>query len=194
MFAYCLNNPISMIDPTGSCGYIYSIYFWSDCGEIDCPQSKNYVDCDFTEELAVLRGETDTYKGVTVHRDAASGTGFSYGSIHIDPESGDSWSDIMLLRHEYGHTVQLEELGYAGYTALVVIPSVGGFLADSIGILDALDTYYYSLPWERQADTYGGVIRNYPTDIRMGYAYMEYEFFVARVTGDEEFFSQFSYL
>lgn len=43
MFAYCLNNPVVMADPSGACGYIYSIYFWSDCGKKTCVDSKSYV-------------------------------------------------------------------------------------------------------------------------------------------------------
>ena len=41
MFAYCLNNPGNMVDPTGHCCVIWGYNLW-DCGECTCRDSANY--------------------------------------------------------------------------------------------------------------------------------------------------------
>jgi hypothetical protein len=55
------------------------------------------------------------------------------------------------LNHEYGHTIQLKLLGVTKYTVFIGIPSALS------GGLEELD--YYSMPWERSADLFGGVKR-----------------------------------
>lgn len=52
------------------------------------------------------------------------------------------------LRHEYGHTKQLDKLGIVKYTAFIFIPSAS---------TDGLDPNYYNYPWEVTADKYGEV-------------------------------------
>ena len=55
------------VDPYGLCREVGpNLYKVIDCGEIDCKMSNNYIEGDFSAELAVLRGETDTYKGVKI--------------------------------------------------------------------------------------------------------------------------------
>ncbi|MEG1519573.1 MAG: hypothetical protein RR458_01175 [Clostridia bacterium] len=67
------------------------------------------------------------------------------------------------LNHEYGHTLQYDNLGLIGYLAKVAIPSVDGFYKDLERQKD-MDTYdktfYYKQPWENSADILGGVIRD----------------------------------
>ena len=43
MFTYCTNNPVNFHDPTGLCKNTFSFYFKVDCGQKNCPQSKNYI-------------------------------------------------------------------------------------------------------------------------------------------------------
>ena len=43
MFAYCLNNPVALVDPAGLCSYISSLGGWVDCGKKTCVDSKSYV-------------------------------------------------------------------------------------------------------------------------------------------------------
>ena len=62
-------------------------------------------------------------------------------------------TDTDLVRHDYGHTQQLKELGVFTYTTTVVIPSVTGYIIDVIVGME--NELYYSLPWERQADIMG---------------------------------------
>ena len=103
--------------------------------------------------------------------------------IFIDAEIGVTFGGVNLLRHEYGHTVQLKELGYFWYTLLVVAPSVSCFTASNLGMLDV---DYYSIPWEFEADINGGVERIGGYDTQLAYFYMDYSAFVAYITGNEE--------
>ena len=162
MFAYCLNNPICVIDPTGTCGYVFSIYFWSDCGEIDCPHSRAYKEGDFSEELAVLRGKTDTYKGHKVYKVLGDDEGLSFGNIYLGKNTLDTWGDVLLLRHEYGHTIQLEKLGVEGYVPFVAIPSVIGIIKRKMNLITWDE--YYMLPQELQANVYGNAIEKVTLD------------------------------
>ncbi len=55
------------------------------------------------------------------------------------------------VRHEYGHCVQLDEVGMLKYLVFVAGPSVKGYWS---GLSDSA---YYSQPWEYGADMYGGL-------------------------------------
>ena len=56
--------------------------------------------------------------------------------------------------HEYGHRLQLDEMGYVDYTLNVAAPYVVAWFVDLQG---KLPFDYYSSPWEAGADKYGGV-------------------------------------
>ena len=174
MFAYCSNNPVFFLDPDGLCRVVGpNLIKVIDCGEIDCTMSDSYVEGDYSEELAVLRGETDIYKGCKVHKNMPSDAGFSFGDIYLPQNAGDTIHDVMHLRHEYGHGL--------AYAVLVVIPSVTFYMIDSL-----VDVYipYYSLPWEFEADRLGNVtIRTY--DPAYFYSYMEYTKTVSWATGNK---------
>ena len=43
MFAYCLNNPVNMIDPNGMCSKFLGFLWKVDCKSPSCPDSKNYI-------------------------------------------------------------------------------------------------------------------------------------------------------
>ena len=59
-----------------------------------------------------------------------------------------------MIRHEYGHTKQLEQLGIVKYFFCIMIPSALEW---------GIDDEYYRRPWEIVADIYGGVqSRSYP--------------------------------
>ena len=62
-------------------------------------------------------------------------------------------NDVKKIKHEYGHFLQLEELGVNSYVQNVFVPSLKGFWS---GV--AYDDYY-SQPWEYGADLYGNVRR-----------------------------------
>ena len=63
-------------------------------------------------------------------------------------------TDVNTVKHEYGHKVQLNNMGLFCYTKNIAIPSVVANVAERMG---NLPFDYYSSPWESEADYYGGV-------------------------------------
>jgi len=64
-----------------------------------------------------------------------------------------------LLKHEYGHVVQLGLLGFTNYCKYVAVPSISVFWASEQ--VAWLNDSYYSFPWEYQADQFGGASHRY---------------------------------
>lgn len=58
------------------------------------------------------------------------------------------------LRHEYGHTLQLNDLGLGTYLTTVVAPSVTCYWLTDAGVLP--DEIYNNYPWEYKANELGG--------------------------------------
>ena len=54
MFVYCLNNPISFVDSSGTCSYNKITGEWCDCGRGDCPSSASFL--PFTASMGVALG------------------------------------------------------------------------------------------------------------------------------------------
>ena len=69
------------------------------------------------------------------------------------------------VRHEYGHTIQLQQLGVGKYLFCIGIQSVFNW-----GTGD-----YYDKPWEITADFYGGVQSRIHdgSNIKSGFMYLE---------------------
>ncbi len=97
------------------------------------------------------------YKGKLVFRLPIGENAFSFGIIVLG--TGISKTDYDTVKHEYGHTLQFEKLGFWGFTFQVAIPSVKGYL---LSTMDKLPINYYSQPWEYEADKLGGVDRGVP--------------------------------
>lgn len=107
-------------------------------------------DRDNTSEEKVINANYYAfYKNVFVIKVPIKNSGFSFGIIFL----GNEVENNNTVKHEYGHYLQLKEVGIYKYTRYVFIPSVRGFWS---GI-----PYeeYYSQPWEYGADLYGGVNR-----------------------------------
>ena len=80
--------------------------------------------------------------------------GVSLGNyIFLDYDN--SLSD-QLIHHELGHQKQSIQYGWL-YLFIVGLPSIIGNIYGRIMKKDA--KWYYNLPWEKQADKLGGVIR-----------------------------------
>lgn len=58
-----------------------------------------------------------------------------------------------MLKHEYGHTIQLRLKGNASYIFEVTIPSM---LINALDRMDKLPYNYYTYPFEAEANRYGG--------------------------------------
>jgi RHS repeat-associated protein len=162
MFSYCLNNPVTHADAGGNLpsGIINPNAMTHNGGSIRPISDKERKErelrrqsrCLFnTSEEAVLYAQDFAfYKGV-LYVKVPGKSGFSFGMVFFSSEI----DDINLVRHEYGHTQQLDLLGVEDYLINVVSPSVICFwLSRDNPKLAAL---YYYLPWEYVANQYGGV-------------------------------------
>lgn len=109
-----------------------------------------------------------SYNGIVVIKLPIENNAFSYGVIVL----GEEIYDENTIKHEYGHYLQLKELGLIRYTRYVFLPSLISFWRD----VEYND--YYSLPWEYGADLYGEVNRDsykYHSDtLKNYYSYWNY--------------------
>ena len=176
MFAYCGNCPVMYIDYSGMVrnsilgdNHISSdMFFMSNgrsgggiepSGRTAFAKAIENVIAFFSNEdpNAVLNTDWFAYyMGVPVVKLPIGVNAFSFGIIFL----GDKVRDKNTVRHEYGHSVHLSQIGFVNYTTKVFIPSLCGFWS-GVQYQD-----YYSQPWEYIADFLGGVERT-------GYQYSE---------------------
>ena len=124
----------------------------------------------------------DLYKGaLVISTGLMDNCGFSYGAIFLADNISATSAGVQTVRHEYGHTLQLEEMGILSYTTFVVAPSIVCYWLDEAGSLDA---HYYSLPWEYEADIYGGVKGRAGYSSSVKQSYFLYKFFVSYFSGN----------
>ena len=104
------------------------------------------------------------YKGKLVFRINGTRSG-SFGAIFLSKSENQFRNPEDTVRHEYGHTQQLAQLGIVKFAIGIGIPS---WL--NLGSGD-----YYDKPWEVTADIYGGVqSRNHSQSyIDAGFSYLE---------------------
>ena len=177
MFAYCGNTPVSNYDPTGNYYAKAEDRITTGCsGRGGAPASTvrpnspdlapqpnpepngfigfiNFI--TNTDEQAVLEEEhLAFYKGKLIVKTSGN-SGFSCGIIFI----GNDVNSTSVVRHEYGHTQQLEALGLTTYLSTVVLPSTVCFHLTQAGVLPHEN--YYNYPWEYKADQFGDVTRDY---------------------------------
>ena len=88
------------------------------------------------------------YKGALVVETPFDAS-FSYGFIGLSTlqQNADT------LKHEYGHIVQLKNMGIGRYITDVVVPSA---TINILGRLDKLPYDYYTYPFEAEANKLGG--------------------------------------
>ena len=118
-----------------------------------------------SSEEAVLAAEHYAfYNGVLVVRTNGDRSG-SFGVIFLTRETNTRSYPEDMVRHEYGHIKQLEQLGVAKYFLCIFIPSWQKW-----GSKD-----YYNKPWEITADSLGSVQSRPHTngDISEGFAYLD---------------------
>ena len=91
------------------------------------------------------------YRGVFVLKTRTRAS-FSFGLIGLSRYQ----QSAAMLRHEYGHRLQLRKLGLWRYIRRVAVPSV---TANLLSRRDKLPYDYYGSPWEAEADQLGQVQR-----------------------------------
>lgn len=182
MFAYCGDNPVMMIDPYGTAWYDFFLNITRFCFGI----SKNYLadevylgskktfdavtevaenivedyinyNTSNTSEQAVIDAHYfSSYKGKLVIKLPIGTNAFSFGIMFIGDDVGSRSDPIETIQHEYGHTVQYDQMGFNDYLFDVAIPSVTANILQRQG---KLPYDYYGSPWESEADRLGGVSR-----------------------------------
>lgn len=118
---------------------------------------KNFNPLNSDEKVVLDANYFSIYEKHLVIRQGGFGKrSFSIGVMFIDrAESSDNPLSIKTVPHEYGHTVQLRQLGLVRYLASIAIPSIKS---------KAEGEAYYDQPWEVTADVYGGVDRTHTSE------------------------------
>ena len=178
-FAYCFNNPINMDDETGhwpkwikraakavvnTAKKVVNNVKKVVKGIAD--DFKNFDVNNQSEKTVLDSNYFSAYKGVPVVRTDGTRSG-SFGVIFLTHETNNRDNAEGIVRHEYGHTKQLEELGPINYLITVGIPSA----------LDLGDEWgggiYEQKPWEVMADIYGEteLLPHSQNDVNAAYKY-----------------------
>ena len=165
MFAYCGNNPANGSDPTGQWIIADGLeWLWDNVVE----PAAEWVSDEIIEPVVKYVNNDDPkycenhffsfYRGAPVFNveskfiEDIGLTSWSFGVIVLNNKKGDSdFEDT--LKHEYGHTVQMKNLGIAEYSAKVAGPSIVYNLMSRGN--EYLSDLYYCMPWERVADYFG---------------------------------------
>ena len=175
LYAYCANNPVMGCDPDGRIdwrkifGWIVSVVSfivrlpiqlvvgvvgvtanliagasWSDLGE----DLKNLNPFNQDEQKALDSNIISYYKGALVirHHIPEATSASILGTIFLNRNE----TEKEVVMHEWGHTVQELLLGSIAYTGIIAIPSLISFF------INPSTTTYFSLPWERTAEWFGG--------------------------------------
>jgi RHS repeat-associated protein len=117
---------------------------------------QNY-DKNNTDEQKVLNSHYfSSYEGKLVIRTDMDRSG-SFGVLFITHETNNRTNPEDVIRHEHGHTKQLDQLGIINYALFIGLPSWQEWSSD----------YYYDRPWEVTADTYGEVQSRTPSQAKI---------------------------
>jgi hypothetical protein len=159
-----LLNPISKITAVGAIGVAMIQGKWSEL-QHDW-NSGAFNPFNQNAQVALESKVFSFYKGESVVRHSLPDPATSLqicGTIFLNTDEQYNDSGIETLNHEWGHGVQEHILGSL-YLTRVAIPSVAYFWFGSNADFD-----YYSTPWERTADLFGGVNRFVKDDPIKGY-------------------------
>ena len=163
LYAYCFNNPVSYTDSEGNwpewmekvCEMIIKKYIEITSNVMEAVENikediENYDKDNDNESVVLEANYFSSYRGTFVIRFPLE-IAFSYGFILLG-----YGKDETSLKHEFGHKVQFDTMGIKDYTLNVALPSFVASWAHAFGMLPY---DYYTSPWESEADSHGGVIR-----------------------------------
>ena len=177
MFAYSFNNPVNMDDQDGNwpkwvqkLGNAVKKSASKVAKKVKSvvkkikQDVKNFNIKNKSEKKVLKSNYFSAYKGKVVVRTNLNRSG-SYGALFITRETNQRKNPEDVVRHEYGHTKQLDKLGVVKYTACIGVPS----------LFEWGDGEYYDKPWEVTADIYGDVQSRNPSDasVAEGFDYLE---------------------
>ena len=113
---------------------------------------KNYDFFNQDEQKCIDAKVFSSYNGTPVLKHSVDDlSSFSFSNTIFLKESHAQMDDAPnTIKHEWGHTVQESLVGTPKYLTKFAIPSIIGYLSDPG------NNTYYSLPWERSADFFGG--------------------------------------
>lgn len=125
---------------------------------------QNYDKNNDSERKVLEAHYFSAYKGKLVLRTNLRRSG-SFGILLISRWAEKRRAPEDEVRHEYGHTKQLDQLGAFRYLFCIGLPSFFQW---------GTDPEYYRRPWEITADLYGGVkSRQYPGYQKAGFDYLK---------------------
>ena len=183
LFAYCFNNPVNMDDQSGHwpqwlknavktvasvvtqvkavlsipstvvkiavASTVAVVSGQATVGDV-VNDVKNYSFFN-KDETKVLNSKVfSSYKGTPVLKQDISGGSMPICNTILLSKS--EW-DVETVKHEWGHTAQQSLMGTPKFMTRIAVPSL-------IGAALNVDDYY-SQPWERSADFFGGATHSY---------------------------------
>ena len=162
LYAYCGNNPVMNIDPTGRkfSGNIVQLFvsLWTYIGysiasifDKDIRDDMNLISWNpfnNKEDLVFQASKVSFFKGVPVIKTPDSFPG-TFTFLWIFYKNSDK--EINGVKHEWGHIWQQTYLGPIDYLLFVGLPSALQWGSWS------KNNNYYGAPWETVADIFGGV-------------------------------------
>ena len=195
LYAYCGNNPVVGYDPAGTwdwgkfrdaystfLGILNPISKYTAVGAIivaACQGRGQDIKDDWNNgcfnpfnqdgNVALNSKVFSFYKGESVIRHSSNDlTSWQiFGNIFLNTSETKRPDGLDALNHEFGHGIQEKLLGPMGYIFKIAIPSVIACICNPNNFI------YYSLPWERTADFFGGVNRSSgykPNSLEWGWA------------------------
>ena len=185
MFAYCCNAPVANYDPTGNYYVSAEDRITTGCGgrggvpvsnpKPNKPNSNTKTDRKVDKLISFVRNSDEQvvlsadhitfYKGVPVIRTNGNRSGY-FGAIFLTHETNYRANPEDMVRHEYGHAVQMKQLGILKYTTNIFLPS---------WLEWGSNPNYYSREFEVTADVLGGVTSrtHTPEDVLAGFNYLD---------------------
>ncbi len=147
LLSMLMNNPLALLTSRMWSPYLIDLL-------TEAAVDLAYFDINNQSEQAVLDAKLiSAYKGKLVLKVPFPNEAASFGIMFIGNGEKEGKSNSAVdVKHEYGHTIQFDQLGIVDYTRYVAIPSVKGYWNDVKN--------YYSQPWEYIADRYGGVLES----------------------------------
>ena len=178
MYIYCNNNPVMYVDPEGCSleSFFTPIPLIQTMWPIVQDALGSFVDNLLSDIRAFDPNNTDeltVYEAnyfscyndrlIILHSSNFLTSGSFLGTIFLNHNNRQKAEDnayaIEVLRHEYGHSLQEEEMGTLRYLCKIGIPSVVyNLISRNSQVL--LDNYE-SMPWEYDADRRVGIQRDY---------------------------------